>query len=75
MGRSGVTGVAEAGESGGGTPPEVWQSRWELGRTRSLTRKQRGEMAEAAFLAKAAALGFRVAKTLGREFAVRPGCG
>jgi hypothetical protein len=28
----------------------------------SLTRKQRGEMAEAAFLAKAAGLGFRVAK-------------
>jgi len=32
--------------------PEVWQTRWELGRTRSLTRKQRGEKAEAAFLAR-----------------------
>jgi PD-(D/E)XK endonuclease len=55
------------GRAGGCTPPEVWQSRWELGRTRSLTRKQRGEMAEAAFLAKAAALGFRVAKPWGES--------
>jgi Holliday junction resolvase-like predicted endonuclease len=32
-----------------------------------LTRKQRGEMAEAAFLAKAAALGFRVSKPWGES--------
>ena len=43
-----------------------WQSRWELGRTRSLTRKQRGEKAEPAFLAKAADLGFRLAKPWAR---------
>ncbi len=33
----------------------------------SLTRKQRGEMAEAAFLAKAAGLGFRVSKPWGES--------
>jgi hypothetical protein len=33
----------------------------------TLTRKQRGEMAEAAFLAKAAALGFRVSKPWGES--------
>jgi len=36
-------------------------------RARALTRKQRGEMAEAAFLAKAAGLGFRVFKPWGES--------
>ena len=50
---------------------QVSQRRRDLGHPRfgtpKLTRKQRGEMAEAAFLAKAAALGFRVAKPWGES--------
>jgi hypothetical protein len=37
------------------------------GGTRPITAKRRGEMAEAAFVAKATALGFGVAKPRGRQ--------
>jgi hypothetical protein len=44
-----------------------WGTQRELGQPASLTRKQRGEMAEAAFLTKAAGLGFRVSKPWGES--------
>jgi hypothetical protein len=77
MGRT-VTGGSGAGVGEG--HPHVSQKMRDMGRPvcgwsvqrsrRKLTRKQRGEMAEAALMAEAAALGLRVAKPLGGEFAV-----
>jgi hypothetical protein len=46
---------------------QFWQKRPEVGHPGELTRKQRGEMAEAAFVAKAAGFGFAVSKPWGES--------
>lgn len=62
---------ANDGMGGGGRNLQFWQRRVEGGnpgrraRARRMTRKERGEIVEAAFLAVAAALGLRVAKPWG----------
>ena len=77
-----IMAVADEGVSGrrgdrgsGRKNPHFSQNRGEVGHPRglvvrnavSLSRKQRGEMAEAAFLTKAAELGLRVAKPWGES--------
>jgi PD-(D/E)XK endonuclease len=65
--------VGECGDAGGVKQiPRLWLGMSEIGMSESggtgwvgLTRKQRGEMAEAAFLAKATSLGLRVSKPWG----------